>query len=174
MHKIILFRGGMCGDLVLSMLSKEYIRSIYPLKPVRHRINMKKYYEYSYAEKKEYLDKMDGYTLSHDTEFCRQIDQEQVIQIFCSNNEILPTLADRFWEKNTKDGVEHVKKDLNLNKNYTLLDDFKKWQDFHKFKYRFDIKNVYNEDFVSDVEKAFDLEDKAWASTIHRLWLKEQ
>ena len=32
MHRVILFRGGMCGDLILSMLDKSYVKSVYPLK----------------------------------------------------------------------------------------------------------------------------------------------
>ena len=27
MHKVILFRGGYCGDVILSMINKEYVRS---------------------------------------------------------------------------------------------------------------------------------------------------
>ena len=54
MHKIILFRGGMCGDLILCMINKQYMRSIYPFKQVRERTKMKKFYNYSDKEKYDY------------------------------------------------------------------------------------------------------------------------
>ena len=55
MHKVILFRGGYCGDVILSMINKEYVRSFYPLKNVRKRFLMKKFYNYTTKQKIEYF-----------------------------------------------------------------------------------------------------------------------
>ena len=174
MHKIILFRGGMCGDLILCMINKEYVRSIYPFKQVRERTIMKKFYNYSDKEKHDYFSRMEGYTSSHDTEFCRNVNPDSVVQLFCSDNDMMPTLAERFWTKNDSDAVEHVKSDLGLNKNYTLSDDMQAWQDFHVFKHRFDIKNVFKSNFVNDVEKYFGVKDYGWAKTLHKIWLDKE
>lgn len=174
MHKVILFRGGMCGDLVLSMIDKKYVRSLYPLKHDKNRAIMKKFYKYSPTEKKNYLDKMHGHTLSHDTEFCKSIDEEQVIQIVCSSEKLLTLLAKRFWTKNDASGVEHVKSDLNLTQTYKLEDDFRNWQNFYQFKHRFDIKNVFNKNFVSEVDNAFGVKNLAWSHTVHKIWLALQ
>jgi hypothetical protein len=171
MHKVILFRGGMFGDIVLSMLNKEYVRSVYPRKLVRERRLMKKFYNFSTEEKYSYLNRMDGYTISHDTEFCKQIDPEQVIQIYCSDEKMIPHIADRFWQKNPSQEVDHVKQDLNLNEHYSLAEDIKAWQDFHVFKNRFDIKNIYSTRFINDLQKSFVVDDIAWAKTIHNIWL---
>jgi hypothetical protein len=171
MHKVILFRGGMFGDIILSMLNKKYVRSVYPLKPIKERTLMKKFYNFSLEEKYKYLEKMDGYTSSHDTDFCKQINQDQVVQIFCSDEKMLPHIADRFWTRNSYESVAHVKEDLKLDKDKTLAKDLEAWQSFHVFKNRFDIKNIYKEHFVYDLEKAFEINDHAWAKTIHNIWL---
>lgn len=170
MHKIILFRGGMFGDIILSMLNKEYVRSVYPLKQVKERTVMKKFYNFSLKEKYLYLEKMDGYTLSHDTDFCRQINEDQVVQIFCSDKKMLPHIADRFWTKNSYESVAHVKDDLNLGEDKTLVKDLEAWQSFHVFKCRFDVKNIYKDCFLNDLAKAFEINDLNWAKTIHDIW----
>ena len=171
MHKVILFRGGMFGDVVLSMLNKKYVRSIYPLKNVRERYVMKKFYNFSLEKKYKYVEKMDGYTLSHDTDFCKKINEDQVVQIFCSDTKMLTHMADRFWIFNEYESVAHVKKDLQLNKDKTLAQDFEAWQTFHVFKNRFDIKNIYKKNFVDDLQKSFEIHDYNWAKTIHNIWL---
>jgi len=174
MHKIILFRGGMCGDLILCMINKQYMRSIYPFKQVRERTKMKKFYNYSDKEKYDYFARMEGYTSSHDTEFCSKVNPDSVVQLFCSDKNMMPTLAERFWTKNESVAVEHVKNDLGLNKDYTLSDDMQAWQDFHVFKHRFDIKNVYKSTFVHDVEEYFKIKDFEWAKTLHKIWLDKE
>ena len=174
MHKVILFRGGMCGDLILCMLDKQYLRSIYPFSQVKDRTVMKKFYNFSEKEKHEYFSKMTGYTLSHDTDFCKQINPDQVIQLYCSDEKMLKVFAERFWIRNEYDSVEHVKTDLNLNKKHTIVDDFKAWQDHQVFKNRFDIKNIYHDSFLEDVKKTFPVADLSWAKTLHSIWLKSE
>jgi len=171
MHKVILFRGGMFGDITLAMLNKKYVKSIYPKLLFKERRLMKTYWNFSTEEKYSYLDRMNGYTISHDTEFCKQIDPEQVIQIFCSDEKMIPHMAERFWQKNISHTVDHVKQDLKLNDDYTLAKDMKAWQDFHVFKNRFDIKNIYSTRFINDIQKCFVVDDIAWAKTAHDIWL---
>lgn len=170
MHKVILFRGGMCGDVVLAMLDKAYVRSIYPMLLDRKRYVMKKFYNFSVKEKQEYFERMTGHTITHDTEFCRSLPSESVVQIYCSNEEILEKLAERFWTKNPANSVAHVKADLGLNENYALTDDFKAWQDFHVFSNRLDIAGIYDNDFPEYLHRVMGVNDIAWARTMHDIW----
>jgi len=174
MHTVILFRGGMFGNIILSMLDKNYVRSIYPLRQQKERYRMKKFYLFSHQQKMEYFKNMDGYTLSHDTDFCRTVDQERVIQLFCSDLSMMEKLASRFWSKNSPEDVAHVKKDLALSETYTLADDLEAWQNHHVFKNRFDVKNIYDVDFVDRLEQHFKVKDVKWARSIHGIWLGNQ
>lgn len=174
MHTVILFRGGMFGDIILSMLDKNYVRSVYPLKQKKQRYLMKKFQIYSHQQKMEYFKKMDGYTLSHDTDFCKTIDQDQVVQIYCSDLSMMEEIASRFWSRNHHEDVSHVKDDLELNETYTLADDLTAWQNHHVFKKRFDVKKIYDVDFASHLEQHFDVRDMDWARCIHSIWLGNQ
>lgn len=169
MHQVILFRGGMFGDLILCMLNKEYMRSIYPLRQVRNRVTMKQFYKYSQAEKKMYFEKMDGYTLSHDTDFCKQIDPTHVIQLFCSDENLLPKIERRFWLKNERENVKHVETYLK-SMDRSLATDIKLWQEYNVFKNRFDVKNIYKDCFLDDLAKTFEINDHRWAKTIYNIW----
>ena len=170
MHKVILFRGGMCGDIVLAMVDKNYLRSIYPRLLHRDRYVMKKFYNFSDAEKIEYFKKMTGYTLTHDTDFCNTIPEQDVIQIHCSDPAILKKMADRFWTQNTASGVDHVKTDLKLSEQYTLADDLQSWQEHHVFKHRLDVAEIYSKDFPDYLNSVVGVKDIAWSRTIHDLW----
>lgn len=174
MHKIILFRGGMFGDIILSMLDKAYVQSVYPLRQVRERFVMKKFYDFSMEEKKSYLSKMDGYTLSHDTDFCKQVDEDHVIQIFCSDKKMLPHIAERFWTQNDYHQVEHVKTDLKLSEQYDLADDIHGWQEHHVFKHRLDTATIYSQQFPAYLDHMLGVKDLDWARTIHELWLETE
>ena len=170
MHKVILFRGGMCGDIVLAMIDKSYVRSIYPRLLQRDRYVMKEFYNFTNAEKIQYFKNMSGYTLTHDTDFCYKIPQENVIQIHCSDPHILDKLADRFWTKNEPHSVKHVWHDLKLSEHYTLADDFRAWQKCHVFGHRLDVAKIYNKDFPDYVHSTVGVKDIKWAQTIHDLW----
>ena len=170
MHKVILFRGGMCGDTVLAMLNKSYVRSIYPRLLHRERYVMKKFYNFSNEEKLKYFKKMSGYTLTHDTDFCHTIPEQNVLQVYCSDIAMLAKLADRFWSKNDEHAVEHVKTDLKLSEEYTLADDFKSWQDQHVFKHRLDVAKIHDKSFPDYLNRIVGVEDIAWARTVHDLW----
>ena len=79
----------------------------------------------------------------------------------------------RFWTKNPYESVAHVKDDLNLGQEKTLAQDIESWQSFHIFKNRFDVKNIYKNCFLNDLERAFEIDDYEWAKTIHNIWLQK-
>ena len=174
MHKVILFRGGMCGDIILCMINKDYVYSVYPLIQDKYRVRMKEYYDFTDQQKQNYFETMDGYTLSHDTDFCKQLPSANVTQLYCSDESMIEKFADRFWIKNKYTRVKHVKKDLDINESYGLAKDMKAWQKFHIFKNRFDIKNVYKATFVDEVNERFGIKDIEWAKTIHTIWRKSE
>lgn len=181
MHKVILFRGGMCGDVIFSMLHKKYISSIYPLKQVKERRLMKKFYNYTENEKKEYFNLFNNsntieYTLSHDTNFCQTI-KENVIQLYCSDLSMLYRFSERFWIKNEFDAVEHVIKDMNTtpeNKIKDYANDILNWQTAYVFPNRFDIKNIFDSSFSKQLIEHFSLQDINYAKFIHSQWLKTE
>ncbi len=176
MHRVILFRGGMCGDIILSMLDKNYVKSVYPLKQKDDRWVMKKFYNFSMQQKDNYYRYTQGYTLSHDTDYCKTI-EDNVIQLHCSDVEMLDIFSQRFWIKNPEHSVKHVVQDLNLDHNNRIKDykhDIELWQGFHIFKKRFDIKNVFKKHFVDDVRKHFEIADVQWATTVHEQWLSTE
>ena len=175
-NKIILFRGGMCGDIVLSMLDENYLRNKDPLKLQENRYVMKKFYNFSQHEKDNYYNNIEGYCLSHDTEYCKTI-PNNVIQIYCSNENLLERFAKRFWSKNAPDNMNqlnHVMTDMNSTEETKVIDyknSLQSWQNYNIFKHRFDIKNVFKNTFVDDVRKHFQITDLSWAKTVHESWL---
>jgi len=177
MHKVILFRGGMCGDLLLSMLDKKYVSSYKPLKQIKDFVLMKKFYNYTFAEKNQYFKKfIDEYTLSHDTDYCYKI-KNNVIQLYCSDKDMLYKFSERFWNKNDSASVAHVITDLKSS-HHTKIEDYKNdisnWQSVHIFKKRFDMKDVFKTKFVKQVKDYFNLKDTKHAALIHSNWLKLQ
>jgi len=181
MHKVILFRGGMCGDVIFSMLDKKHISSIYPLKQVKERRIMKKFYNYTEKEKKEYFKKFNNsnnieYTLSHDTNFCQTI-KENVIQLYCSDLSMLHRFSKRFWIKNEIKAVEHVIRDIDStseNKIKDYANDILNWQTAYIFPNRFDIKNIFDVSFLKQVIEYFSPQDISYAKVIHSQWLKTE
>ena len=120
--------------------------------------------------KQEYFQRMTGHTITHDTEFCRSLPTESVIQIHCSDYSMLAKLSDRFWTKNPYNSVAHVKTDLGLNENYTLADDFQAWQDSHVFSNRLDIAGIYDSEFPDYLHRVIGVKDITWARTMHDIW----
>jgi len=177
MHKVILFRGGMCGDVLLSMLNKRYVENYNPLKQKKKFVWMKKFYKYSLKEKDKYFKQFDNdYTLSHDTDYCYKI-KNNVIQLFCSDISMLAKFSERFWTKNDRPSIEHVIKDLNSTDNDKLKDyenDLLSWQTAHKFPKRFDIKDIFTNKFVEQVNNFFAVDNIEHANLIHTKWLKSQ
>lgn len=181
MHKVILFRGGMCGDIILSMLNKDYISNFNPLKQNKERCLMKKFYMYSIEQKNNYYNRFNSnnkieYTLSHDTNFCQTI-KENVIQLYCSDISMLKKFSQRFWIKNSRSSVDHVIKDINSNEKNKIKDyeyDILNWQTAHIFPHRFDIKDVFKKIFVKQLAENFIVKNIDFAYFIHNEWLKTE
>lgn len=182
MHKIILFRGGMCGDIILSMIDKSYTRNLYPLENIKQRYVMKKFYNYTEKEKLEYYESFNQnkteYTISHDTDFCFKPEiRKNVIQIYCSDEKMVPFFSKRFWIKNDFDEISHVIKKLDStdkNKIKDYANDIISWQNFYKFPNTFDVKNVYTPNFINELKLQFEIRDLDWAKTIHAEWLTQE
>ena len=187
MHNIILFRGGMCGDLILGMINKDYLHSHGPTdiedsvcnqyKIKTDRQIMKKFFRYSNKEKEEYFKKFKNtpeYTLSHDTDFCLT-KKENTIQIICSDNSKITHFAERFEKIHRNIVIEEAKKYIE-NTADTFVENYanslQQWQDAFKFPNTFDIKNIGTSHFVDDVSNKFQVKDKAWSLQIYDTWLK--
>ena len=183
MHKVILFRGGYCGDVILSMINKEYVRSFYPLKNVRKRFLMKKFYNYTTKQKIEYFNEFNQtgkteYTISHDTNFCSRPEiKKNVIQLHCSDEKLVPHFSSRFFIKNDWEDVSHIIGDLNStfeSKDKDYAEDVTNWQLFYKFPNSFDIKNIYKANFLDELQSTFEINDINWAKTIYTNWLTKE
>ena len=189
MHNIILFRGGMCGDLILGMINKDYLHSHGPTdiedsvcnqyKIKTDRQIMKKFFRYSNEEKEEYFKKFENndseYTLSHDTDFCLT-KKENTIQIISSDSSMFQKCATRFEEKHRDIVIEEAKKYIE-NTADTFVENYanslQQWQDAFKFSNTFDIKNIGTSQFPDDVFNNFQIKDKAWSLQIYDTWLSK-
>ena len=187
MHNIILFRGGMCGDLILGMINKDYLHSHGPTdiedsvcnqyKIKTDRQIMKKFFRYSNKEKEEYFKKFKNtpeYTLSHDTDFCLT-KKENIIQIVCSDSSKFTHFAKRFEEQHRNLVIDEAKKYIENTadtfvENYT--NSLQQWQEAFKFPNTFDIKNIGKKNFITNVFDRFDVQDESWAYEIYNTWLK--
>ena len=189
MHNIILFRGGMCGDLILGMINKDYLHTHGPTeiedsvcnqyKIKTDRQIMKKFFRYSNEEKEEYFKKFENndseYTLSHDTDFCLT-KKENTIQIISSDSSMFQKCATRFEEKHRDIVIEEAKKYIE-NTADTFVENYanslKQWQDAFKFSNTFDIKNIGTSQFPDDVFNNVQIKDKAWSLQIYDTWLSK-
>ena len=184
MHKVILFRGGMCGDLILPMINKKYLdynnsgETFIPgYKLLSERLKMKTFVNYSQKEKQKYFNKFQNiyneYTLSHDTDFCLQI-PNNVIQIVCSDYKKIKLFAKRF-AKIEKEAIHKIFDSATTNeknfvqKYYTSL---LLWQDSFTFPNQLDIKKIGTDSFVDDVVQKFEIKDISWTVKIYNEWLK--
>ena len=187
MHNIILFRGGMCGDLILGMINKDYLHTHGPTeiedsvcnqyKIKTDRQIMKKFFRYSNKEKEEYFKKFKNtpeYTLSHDTDFCLT-KKENTIQIICSDRSKFTHFAERFEKIHRNIVIEEAKKYIE-NTADTFVENYanslQQWQDAFKFSETFDIKNIGKDTFVTDVFNKFQVKDKSWSLQVYDTWLK--
>jgi len=188
MHNIILFRGGMYGDLLIGMINKNYLHSHGPTniedsvccqyKIKTERQIMKKFFRYSNEEKETYFKKFQNnkieHTLSHDTDFCLT-KKENTIQVICSDKSMFQEYAERFEKVHRELVIEEAKKYIDNSadtfvENYT--NSLQLWQEAFKFPNTFDIKNMGKSHFVDDVCNKFQVEDKAWSLQIYDTWLK--
>lgn len=181
--KTILFRGGMVGDLLLTMLDPECMITINgktKLNP--EQVAMKKFTNFSIQEKLDYYKNIKNkycYILSHDTDFCYNHNVNQ-IQIVCTDHQKLNMFSERFVAIHVNEesvAVDNAKKYLNSN-DETFLDDYTQsildWQNYYQFKNRFDIKNIGSKKFIKDVTDYFENVDKTHAQSVYYSWLAKE
>lgn len=180
--KTILFRGGMVGDLLLTMLDPSCLET----KPDgKQRINhhqsaMKKFFRYSDQEKINYYkdaEKKYDYIISHDTDFCLN-QKNNVIQLVCSDFSKLLKFSQRFLDLHKPHVIQETADALSCNiENFVehYANSLELWQQCFDFPIKFDVRNIGNEQFLSDVFQTFDKVDKQWAQSVYYKWLdKEQ
>jgi len=201
MKRIILFQGGYCGDLLLGMIDKDALEPLLlsPFKKLfkgratsvnyiikRNRAEMKKYYNYTDKEKKNYYNNINNTIITHDTDFCLEYEKENTIQIICSNDSLLSIIAKRDYtihkfEKESKgESIESftrsvVGSDISDVNEYinNYSESLVGWQQI-PFLYKFDIKNIGTEKFTSDVCDYFQVKDTKWAKKIYGKWLEKE
>jgi len=186
MIKPILFRGGMCGDLILGMLDqtallstthwqKSYGHSTCGGKSIKYtRTFLKKFFQYTDQQKTRYYEtfkkiNQDVYFLTHDTDFSMNYKTETV-QIVCSDIELIDHFAKRFHDLHRKQVIDEARKMIQNNKDF--ISDYKEsviqWQKVFTFPHQFDIKNIFNKDlFIRDMDNFFRLQNKSWAESIY-------
>ena len=187
MIRPILFRGGMFGDLMLGMLDPSALqkKTIYQKHYRRNsvagyfikytRTQQKKFSNYPQIKKEIYYQrfmkvKRPVYIVTHDTDFSKHY-QDQTVQLICSDESLITRFAERFYtlhsDKVSAEARSHLGSNTgNFVKDYA--DDIIRWQNFHKFKHRFDIKNIYNKKtFLDDFDRFFVDADSGWSHKIY-------
>jgi len=186
--KIILFRGGMVGDLIALMidpsLSISTDTNMYKLKGYScsashildlERTKLKKFWKYNTSWKKTYIEQFlqtDKVVTSHDTDFSLSY-VTYTIQIVCSDESLLPLFSERFFNLHSNEVITSVLNDIK-SKNDFISDytqDIISWQQYYKFPHFIDIKNIGNDRFINDVSKIISIPDLKWAKTIYNKWL---
>jgi len=188
MLRPILFRGGMFGDLILGMLDPTALqkKSIYQKNYKKNtvggyhikytRTQQKKFSNYTQIKKEIYYSRFmkferDVYIVTHDTDFSKNY-PDQTIQLVCSDQTILTKFAERFHRLHRKQVSDEAKTYLKEDTGDFVSDyaqDILRWQDFHKFKHRFDIRNIYNEQqFLQDFDRAFPQADPVWSHQLYK------
>lgn len=186
MHKPILFLGGMCGDLILTLLDRRSVinhtrvNDFVECKTKKSRRLMKSFWRYNQQQKDAYYSKFDQlsqtvYTITHDTEYCSNL--KSATQIYCSDSDKIYWISQRFRKFNDHEIVERVCDqqgfDLdNFENQYTDL--IVNWQNSFVFENRFDIKNINSNRFIRDLTKYFSVENTLWIEKIYKSWAKIQ
>ena len=181
MHRIILFKGGMCGDLVTTMLSPRYCSGLTPkLRLRRERREMKQHYRYDTEAKWAWHRRWDGtdqteHSCSHDTEFSRGV-RDRVTQLVAAPHS-LAWFSERFWTRNGDNYQDTVRERYMTHRREHRHADYRlfleQWQREEQFPDRFDVTHVRSPDFPDRVARHFGT-DPAWASRVHQAWLRQE
>ena len=186
----ILFRGGMCGDLILGMIDPRAVKkkighnnkitdsviNNHRFKPARYV--MKKFHLYNDNFKKSYDQKLKNvYYMTHDTNFCLN-EYNTVIQLVSSADMHLQ-FAKRFARIYThrpnviQEAYSHIKQTGNFVEDYAHS--LTEWQQAFQFTHRFDITDIFKDGFIEKTCDYFGSTDHDWAKKIYDEWtLNEQ
>jgi hypothetical protein len=194
MIRPILFRGGMFGDLLLAMsdkscllektvYSKEYKKNSVAGYYIKYtRTQQKKFFNYPQIKKEIYYSrfmklKRVVYVVTHDTDFSKNY-QDQTIQVICSDRLLTRNFAERFYRLHSNKVKEEAKAHMGQHTGDFVEDyakDIERWQDYHQFKNRFDIRNIYNKEaFLADYNHFFKPSDPEWSRLIYTDHFKQK
>ena len=174
--RLLLFRGGMCGDMISTLLD----RSIIDLNQKDHlklsRTKLKKFWKYTDEEKKSYIQlnlNSEKILLSHDTDLS-YIYPNLTTQLICSDESKIMLFAERFESLHKDHVIKEAKKFLNNKEIFveeyakSLID----WQNYHQFN-RFDIKNIGSDQFLYDLQSYFNIEIDNYIVDTYQSWQKK-
>jgi len=185
---IMLFRGGMCGDLLCILLDptmfKRRILSVNDeddivlgqiIKP--QRAKLKKFWRFKTIEKINYVDKFvafpEIFLSSHDTDLSMSYYPNQTQQVICSDLKLLHNFSRRFYDLHKNRVIEEAAKAINSKGDF--VDDYeasiKLWQDAFDLPNKIDIARIYHSDFIDYLSSKFPKMDIDRARDLHGRWL---
>lgn len=159
MSTIVLYLGGMAGDLFVSCLNPNQFESIDVAVTLKKEYGLlKKFWQMSHDEKVVYINNHNdtAFLSSHDTEFSQQY-PKRTIRILCSNIDTLTKLSNRFRALHRPEILKHLCKQLNINEDrfdieYSQM--CQNWNNSFTFPIQFDIGNIFNTNqFLMDFEE---------------------
>ena len=184
----LLYRGGMCGDLILAMIDPNALKkrtgyndkitdsviNDYRYKPARYI--MKKFHLYDSQYKQKYTQKLhDQYYLTHDTDWCQQT-KDRVVQVVCENKSLHKWFARRFEKIYTprphiiQEAYNHIEQTNNFVSDYA--NSIAQWQQAFMFENRFDISDLHDTNFVERTLDYFGCDNYDWAMKIYSDWVQ--
>jgi len=191
---IILYRGGMCGDIIAAMIDptiyKKRIIEITDYDDIvmgqivkNSRCKLKKFWKYNdeykinYIEKFKFINQNNLLILSHDTNLSLKYFNKETVQIVCNDDELLNLFSRRFHELHRPHVIRQVSAAIDSKSNF--IDDYysslKIWQDAFKFEKTLDISQIYHSNFVDTLKNLFPHIDIERAKLLHKKWIaKEQ
>ena len=185
---IMLFRGGMCGDLLCILLDptmfKRRILSVNDdddivlgqiIKPQRARL--KKFWRFTTVEKISYVNKLAAFPgiflSSHDTDLSMTYYPNETQQVICSDLKLLHNFSRRFYDLHKNRVIEEAAKAINSKGDF--VDDYeasiKLWQDAFDLPNKIDIARIYHSDFIDYLSSKFPDMDVDRARDLHGKWL---
>ena len=185
---IMLFRGGMCGDLLCILLDptmiKRRILSVNDdddivlgqiIKPQRARL--KKFWRFTTVEKISYVNKLAAFPgiflSSHDTDLSMTYYPNETQQVICSDLKLLHNFSRRFYDLHKNRVIEEAAKAINSKGDF--VDDYeasiKLWQDAFDLPNKIDIARIYHSDFIDYLSSKFPKMDIDRARDLHSRWL---
>lgn len=193
---VLLYRGGMCGDIIGLMLDPTIVKpravSVDPydsevlpglvIKPSRER--QKSFHRWTLQQKLHDFDRFNSlsrsyWLLSHDTDMVfrsRFPNRFRTLQLICTDDALIHTFAQRFWAMHPIDVIEQVATSIGSNV-HNFVDDYaesiRKWQLRYRAADTLDIRNIFNDDFVKDLGKIAVFNRKR-AKRLHQEWLAIQ
>lgn len=173
---MILFRGGMCGDLIGKILDPSIVDENNNLST--SKTLLKKYWKMSLDEKIDYVNNYknkDIVLLSHDTELAYQF-TDITVQIICEDLSLMDFFAFRFHKLHKQQVIDQVNSTMDENENF--VEEYKNslinWQNYHINFKRFDISNIRSDIFLKDLSNFFNIEITDDIKILFHDWKKIQ